>query len=135
MALVPITVYGNPFTSTETTFLQAIADHAYTDGQLIIGNSATGGIAFATLTQGSGVTITNGNGTITIAASGGGGTGYQAPLSGALTGTNTWTSAPNVIVVDGVPKQKVSTDTTINWTGTTTTVLSVTPSFDVYATA
>lgn len=39
----------------------------YTDGQLLIGNSA-GGLAKATLTAGSNVTITNGNGTISIAA-------------------------------------------------------------------
>jgi hypothetical protein len=47
---------------------------SYTDGQLLIGNTATGGLTKATLTQGSGVTITNGNGTITIAATGGSGT-------------------------------------------------------------
>jgi hypothetical protein len=47
---------------------------SYTDGQLLIGNTATGGLSKATLTQGSGVTITNGNGTITIAATGSGGT-------------------------------------------------------------
>lgn len=46
---------------------------AYTDGQLLIGNTATGGISKATLTAGTNVTITNGNGSITIAASGGGG--------------------------------------------------------------
>lgn len=42
---------------------------AFTDGQLLIGNTATGGLSKATLTQGTGVTITNGNGTITIASS------------------------------------------------------------------
>ena len=41
---------------------------SYTDGQLLIGNTATGGLSKATLTAGSNVTITNGNGTITIAA-------------------------------------------------------------------
>lgn len=65
---------------------------------------------------------------------GGGGTGYQAPLSGGITGTNTWTTAPSIIVVDqGKAMQKTNTDGTVNWTGTTTTVLSVTPVFDVYA--
>lgn len=39
----------------------------YTDGQLLIGNTA-GGLTKATLTAGTGVTITNGNGSITIAA-------------------------------------------------------------------
>jgi len=41
---------------------------SYTDGQLLIGNTATGGLAKATLTAGTNVTITNGNGTISIAA-------------------------------------------------------------------
>lgn len=43
---------------------------SYTNGQLLIGNSATGSLSKATLTQGSGVTITNGNGTIEISATG-----------------------------------------------------------------
>lgn len=46
----------------------------YTDGQLLIGNTATTGLTKATLTAGSGVSITNGNGSITIAATGGAGT-------------------------------------------------------------
>lgn len=84
----------------------------------------------------SGATVTNGGGgTVDVAITGGGGLGYQAPLTGGITGTNTWTTAPNVIVVDGVSKQKTSTDGTVNWTGTTTTVLSVTPTFDVFASA
>jgi hypothetical protein len=41
---------------------------SYTDGQLLIGNTATGGLAKTTLTAGSNVTVTNGNGTITIAS-------------------------------------------------------------------
>ena len=63
-----------------------------------------------------------------------GGTGYQAPLSGGLTGTNTWTTAPNVLIIDGVPRQKVQTDGTIMWTGTTTTVLTNAPLpvFDIF---
>lgn len=64
-----------------------------------------------------------------------GGSGYQTPLTGGLTGTNTWTTAPSVIVVDGVPMQKTRTDGTTNWTGTTTTVLTVAPSYDIFATA
>jgi hypothetical protein len=41
---------------------------SYTDGQLLVGNTATGGLSKTTLTAGTGITITNGNGTITIAA-------------------------------------------------------------------
>jgi hypothetical protein len=50
---------------------------SYTDGQLLIGNTATGGLSKATLTAGTNITITNGNGTITIAATGGGGGGVN----------------------------------------------------------
>ena len=46
---------------------------SYTDGQLLIGNTATTGLTKATLTAGSNVTITNGNGTITIASTNPGG--------------------------------------------------------------
>jgi hypothetical protein len=41
---------------------------SYTNGQLLIGNTATGSLSKATLTAGSNITITNGNGTIQIAA-------------------------------------------------------------------
>lgn len=72
---------------------------------------------------------------ITTVAISGGGSGFQSPLSGGLTGTNTWTTAPKVIVVDGVPLQKTRTDGTVNWTGTTTTVLTIAPQYDVFASA
>jgi hypothetical protein len=45
----------------------------YTNGQLLIGNTATNGLSKATLTAGSNITITNGNGSVTIAATSGGG--------------------------------------------------------------
>ena len=66
-----------------------------------------------------------------------GGSGYQAPLSGGFTGTNTWTTAPKVLVIDGVSYQKVQTDGTVMWTGTTTTVLTNAPlpTFDIFASA
>ena len=59
------------FTSGEVTFLRTIADTAYTDGQLLIGNGLTGGLSVATLTAGANITITNNHGAITIAATGG----------------------------------------------------------------
>lgn len=65
--------------------------------------------------------------------------GYQQPI-GTVNGINqifTWTTAPNVIVVDqGRPMQKVSSDGTINWTiiGTTVT-LAIAPNFDVFGVA
>jgi len=57
---------------------------SYTDGQLLIGNTATGGLSKATLTAGSNVTITNGNGTITIAATGGSGSGTVTSVALAM---------------------------------------------------
>lgn len=86
---------------------------------------------------GSGVTATNVGNDVTVTVTATGGTGYQPPLSGGLTGTNTWSSAPNVLVIDGVPRQKIQTDGTVNWTGTTTTVLtgSPLPTYDIFASA
>jgi hypothetical protein len=44
---------------------------AYTNGQLLIGDTGTGGLDVATITAGSGISVTNGAGTITIANTGG----------------------------------------------------------------
>lgn len=138
MALVPVTIFGSSFTSAEVIFLAAIADHTYTDGQLIIGNSATGGVSISTLIQGTGVTITNGHGTITISASGSGGGGYQT-TSSTVDGNNlifVFSNAPNAIVVDnGSVLQKISKDGTVNWTGTTTITLAIAPNNDIFAVA
>lgn len=78
----------SPFTTAESVFLVALADHSWTNGQLMIGNSATGGVSFNTLTQGANVTITNGNGTITIASSAGA-TGLTVGSTAIASGTST----------------------------------------------
>lgn len=57
----------------------------YTDGQLLIGNTA-GGLTKAVLTEGSNISITNGDGSITIAATGGSGTVTSVNVSGGTTG-------------------------------------------------
>lgn len=66
-------------------------------------------------------------------------TGFQQPTSGVVDGLNTiftWTIAPKAIVVDqGRVMQKVSVDTNINWTGTTTTTLQIAPTSDIFAVA
>jgi hypothetical protein len=80
---------------------------AYTDGQLLIGNTATGGLSKATLTPGTNVTITNANGAITIAASGGGGvpgganTQVQYNNAGAFAGSAalTWTNSTQIFSI------------------------------------
>ncbi len=71
---------GGPVTSSGTitaggtlaTGYGGTGQTTYADGELLIGNSATGSLAKTTLTAGSNITITNGNGTITIASTGGG---------------------------------------------------------------
>ncbi len=93
-----------------------------------------------TIAAGSNVTITTDSvGRKVIASSGGAGSGFQAPTSGAVDGSNTvfvWATAPKAIVVDqGRAMQKTSTDSTVNWTGTTTTTLTVAPTTDIYAVA
>jgi hypothetical protein len=49
---------------------------ATANGQLLIGNTVSGGFDLATLTQGTNITITNDKGSITIAAAGGGGSNF-----------------------------------------------------------
>lgn len=79
----------------------------------------------------------NGNQWISYTPASGGGSGYQQPTSGVVNGINTvftFATAPNVLSVDGGRNiQKVSSDGTVNWTGTTTVTLSVAPDFDVFA--
>lgn len=58
----------------------------YTDGQLLIGNSATSGLSKATLSAGSGISISNGNGSITISATASSGTVTSVSGSGGTTG-------------------------------------------------
>lgn len=56
--------------------------------------------------------------------------------TGIVNGINTsfvFSSAPSVIVLDnGNTMNKVSSDGTVNWTGTTTVVLNQAPSFNIY---
>lgn len=82
---------------------------AYTDGQLLIGNTATGLLSKATLTAGTNVTITNGNGTITIAASGGGGGGGDA-TSKSITQTSHGFSVADVVYLNGTTYTKAKAD-------------------------
>lgn len=62
--------------------------------------------------------------------------GYQV-ATGTVNGINaifTFLVAPKAISVDqGRIMQKVSSDGTVNWTGTTTITLTVAPVFDIFA--
>ncbi len=85
---------------------------SYTDGQLLIGNTATGGLTKSALTAGPNITITNGNGSITIAASGGG-TAADPTASVGLTAVNG--SASTFMRSDAAPALSQSIAPT--WTG------------------
>lgn len=62
-------------------------------------------------------------------------TGAFLTATGTVNGSNTsftFLTAPSVIVVDNIPKQKTSSDGTANWTGTTSVTLLVAPNFDIF---
>ena len=57
------------------------------------------------------------------------------PVIGTVDGSNTsfiFSAEPKVITVDNIPKQKVSSDGTINWIGTTNVTLLIAPNFDIF---
>lgn len=77
-------------------------------------------------------------GRLLISVSGSSSSGFQQPTSGTVDGSNTvfeWATEPNVIVVDNVSRQKVSSNGHVNWTGTTTTTLEIAPNDDIFSTA
>lgn len=83
---------------------------SYTNGQLLIGNTGTGGLSKATLTPGTGINITNGAGTITISSTtagtvtsvdaSGGSTGLTFS-GGPVTGSGTLTLGGTLAVTSG----------------------------------
>jgi len=86
---------------------------------------------------GSSVSGSSTNDAVTLTFTGGT-SGYQDPLTGVVDGNNktyTWTIAPSVLVIDDVPKRKVNSDGTSNWSGTTTTILEAAPNWDIFAAA
>lgn len=89
------------------------------------------------LNFGTGLSVSvNASGIATISATG---TGYQAPTSGTIDGSNqvfVFATEPNAIIVDGGrTMQRISGDGTVNWTGTTTVTLSIAPVFDIFSVA
>lgn len=89
------------------------------------------------LIGGAGITITTANDNtdknvdITFSSA-----GAVNTFTGTVNGVNqtfVFATAPNALSVDNVPRQKTSSDGTVNWTGTTTVVLTVAPNFDLFA--
>jgi hypothetical protein len=100
----------------------------YTNGQLLIGNSLSGGLTAATLTAGSNITITNGNGTITIASTGGSGS-FDPTSNYTYSGTQTFNGTSSglaSILANAAETTTVSATAatgTINYDVTTQSVL------------
>jgi hypothetical protein len=83
------------------------------------------------------VKISSGVATIATAGTDYSAIGYQT-ATGTVNGSNTsftFAVAPNVISVDGVILRKTASDTTANWTGTTTITLLIAPNFDIFGVA
>jgi hypothetical protein len=103
-----LTLTGGPITNTGTLTIGgtlAVANGgtgqtAYTDGQLLIGNTSTGGLTKATLTAGANVTITNAGGAITIASTGGG-TGGVTSVGATFPATTTGGTTPTIGIANG----------------------------------
>jgi hypothetical protein len=103
-----LTLTGGPITNTGTLTLGgtlAVANGgtgntSYTDGQLLIGNTSTGGLTKATLTAGANVTITNAGGAITIASTGGGGGGVTS-VGATFPATTTGGATPTIGIANG----------------------------------
>jgi hypothetical protein len=90
---------------------------SYTDGQILIGNSSTGGLTKANLTAGANVTITNGNGTITIASTGGSGS-FDPANAYTFTGAQTFAGTTNNIAAILNNSAEVATISATAATGT-----------------
>lgn len=111
-----LTLSGGPIISSGTLTIGGTLGHAnggtgqtsYTDGQLLIGNTLTGGLSKSTLTAGSNITITNANGAITIAAAGGGG-GSVTAVTATFPATSSGGTAPVIGIANGLGACTTST--------------------------
>lgn len=101
------------------------AASATTDGQLLIGNTATGNWSVATLTQGANITITNGGGSITIAGSASVSAATQAEME-AASDTTVYASPGRTHFHPGVAKAWCSFDVSGAIQGSARNVSSIT---------
>jgi hypothetical protein len=94
-----------------------------------------GGFAETQIKAGTNTTVTKdvfGNWVISSTGSSG---GVILSATGTVNGSNTvfvFSSAPSMIVRDGMMMRQTSSDGTVNWTGTTTITLAVAPNFDLF---
>lgn len=108
----------------------------YLNGTIISGRYSD-----VNLIAGSGMSITESDNEtthmadVTFTSSGGGSFAVMVP-TGTVNGINrsfTFSSAPQIIVLDnGNVMNKVSSDGTVNWTGTTAVTLTQAPNFNIY---
>lgn len=120
-----LTLTGGPITSVGTLTLGGTlaaanggtGNTSYTDGQLLIGNTSTGGLTKATLTAGANVTITNAGGAITIASTGGGGGGVTS-VSAVSPVTSTGGSTPTIGFISPGAANNVLASNGTNWVAT-----------------
>lgn len=105
--------------------------------QLLIKSNGTGVSNVAQINFGSGITVTpTGDGTsVDVISTGGTGFSVMVP-TGTVNGSNrifVFSSAPQLIALDnGNFMNKVSSDGTVNWTGTTTVTLNQAPTYNIY---
>mgnify|MGYP001609666735 FL=1 len=105
--------------------------------QLYVDGAKKGAVNYVNLIAGTGVALSynqaSGRNDITISAT-------PSPVSiltptGTVDGSNqtfVFSSAPQIIIVDGRPMQQTSSNGETNWTGTTTIVLALAPNSDIY---
>lgn len=107
--------------------------------QLYVDGVRKGRVSTVNLVAGSGITLahtTSGQRNDILITAGGSSAFTKLTATGTVDGSNTsftFTTAPQIIVVDGRAQQKTQSDGTVNWTGTTSVTLTIAPQFDIYA--
>lgn len=148
MALIPITIYGNPFTNAELVFLQGFADLTHTQGDVWYANSsgqvarlAAGTDGNVLTTHGAGAnptwTSTSGSGTVTTVsvatANGFSGTVANATttpaitiIAGAITPTsvNGLTISTTTGIFTLTNAKTLSVTNTLTFSGTDSTIMT-----------
>ena len=105
---------NNGTTATLNVTQGGTGQSAYTDGQVLIGNTSTGGLTKTTLTAGTNISITNGAGSITIANVAPAGFANMVAYTSTTPGQS-WTAPPTTtackVTVVGGGGAKISNST------------------------